>query len=404
MIRYITRHGQVISPGSSHLYPFGDVPLSELGREQARLLGERLVELGFDGIIISSPFHRTLETAEIIAELTGSPIYPFAPMHEIFRSERDLTEIKCVPIAELKERFPHIAPDAELPAEWRPKKPEKFENVVDRVGIGVVEIEKKYPNTPILYVGHGASVGSLILLYQIPVKKGADTYNCSLSAADAGRDNLMFADTRHLPYAMTTSNHKFKEEFDLERMTCPYEGEIKEAEALSSFKGRRILHIGDTLSYEYPFYKKLIELVRPDVIIHTGDMVDEVKVGGRPELREEYVAKLRVLVDMMKESGARLIVVAGNNDLPDEIQKMAPEIEMYEPNSVINVCDVECRAGHYVADMTFDKKLTFYGHSSALDQWKSPFNAYSDTLRFNANYGSAAYFADEDKYVFFKKN
>ena len=47
MKRYITRHGQVMDyrdKSLSHLYPPGDILLSELGQEQARLLGIRLRE------------------------------------------------------------------------------------------------------------------------------------------------------------------------------------------------------------------------------------------------------------------------------------------------------------------------------------------------------------------------
>ena len=54
---YISRHGQVADDAEylgDVAYPKGDIPLSALGREQARLLGVRLRDEGFSGIIYSS--------------------------------------------------------------------------------------------------------------------------------------------------------------------------------------------------------------------------------------------------------------------------------------------------------------------------------------------------------------
>ena len=88
---YITRHGQVDLEtkywnGDVNL-PIGEAILSELGEQQAVLVGKRLKELGFQGKILSSPFVRTMQTAELIAKETGSEIWPTDWMHEIFRDE-----------------------------------------------------------------------------------------------------------------------------------------------------------------------------------------------------------------------------------------------------------------------------------------------------------------------------
>ena len=69
---YVTRHGQVATDAEYYgdvNYPRGDMPLSPLGREQAKLLGERLKKEGFNGRIFASPFIRTMETAELISEI-----------------------------------------------------------------------------------------------------------------------------------------------------------------------------------------------------------------------------------------------------------------------------------------------------------------------------------------------
>lgn len=50
-----------------------DVPLSELGRGQAAALGDRLAALERPDRVLSSPFLRTRETAEIALKASGSP-------------------------------------------------------------------------------------------------------------------------------------------------------------------------------------------------------------------------------------------------------------------------------------------------------------------------------------------
>ena len=73
---YVTRHGQIDLNAEYHggnaLLPVGEVLLSELGREQATLLGKKLCKLGFAGKIYASPLLRTMETAELIAKETGA--------------------------------------------------------------------------------------------------------------------------------------------------------------------------------------------------------------------------------------------------------------------------------------------------------------------------------------------
>ena len=69
---FIVRHADAI-PGEDEIIPSGiydDLPLSRVGREQARALAERLSSLSFDAMYIS-PLRRCLETAAPLAELLG---------------------------------------------------------------------------------------------------------------------------------------------------------------------------------------------------------------------------------------------------------------------------------------------------------------------------------------------
>ena len=69
---FIARHGQNEDNANGILNGHRDLPLTELGREQARQLGEGIKELGmkFD-VIYCSPLSRAKETAEIVSTILG---------------------------------------------------------------------------------------------------------------------------------------------------------------------------------------------------------------------------------------------------------------------------------------------------------------------------------------------
>ena len=73
-VLYLVRHGEQARPDSGS--PSGSGALSDIGREQARLLGRRLERLPFDAVH-HGPAPRAAETATIIGRhLPGVPVRP----------------------------------------------------------------------------------------------------------------------------------------------------------------------------------------------------------------------------------------------------------------------------------------------------------------------------------------
>lgn len=389
MLRLITRHGQVARGTkfiNGHLFPLGEVPLSDLGREQAKLLGERLKQEGFQGKILSSPFMRTMETANIVAGILGLKVIPFPPLREMFFNEESKNHFQGRTKEQLCELYENVDKECELEYPWWTSKVENIEELEQRVLDGVKLAEEMFPDEPILYIGHGASVHGLSRAYAIQKTVPDFLYNCALSYCDNSDVNFkkVHCNTDHIPYEKTTSNFLTREEFDREYFNAPYEKEIEIPNAIHQIKGTKILHIGDTHSLDYPYYKKLIQIIKPDIILHTGDMADEVKVGRMPEKRYEYLTKIEWFTNMLNESGARLIIVSGNNDLTDEIRKMLPTAEIYPINTSINIDGIACKIGHQVLQMTFDEEWSFYGHGLTGETWRYEQNPKTGAKRFNA--------------------
>lgn len=69
---YFVRHGQTNSNVEVR-HQFPDTPLSEVGQQQAKAIGERFRHLPLD-LIITSSYTRTKQTAEEIKKVTSAPL------------------------------------------------------------------------------------------------------------------------------------------------------------------------------------------------------------------------------------------------------------------------------------------------------------------------------------------
>ncbi len=78
---YIVRHAQSHENTGEDLQT-GDADLTDVGREQARRIGERLAEQDIDAVY-ASPLRRTQQTAAAIAERRGLPVVTEEDLREI---------------------------------------------------------------------------------------------------------------------------------------------------------------------------------------------------------------------------------------------------------------------------------------------------------------------------------
>ena len=358
---YITRHGQVKETADYYgdaLFPKGEVPLSEMGYAQAVCLGKRLKTLHFKGKIFSSPFWRTMETAEIVAEQTGSEIIPIPDLHEIFKTKEAGEEYRGSALEKLKEMYSHISEKAEMSFPWWVPEEESYEMVCKRVADVMDELMKETED--FLIVGHGAST-SAVLDYLKIHREIHYLWNCSLTLYDTEHKERGYVNsTGHLPYEMLSNNKMVLKEKSYQ---------INLPEALKAEKGIVLLHIGDTHSVTYPWYRALIEQLRPDIIVHTGDMADEVKVGRVTDAKEEYCDRLKVLLHILKDSKSKVYLVPGNNDLKEKIESYAPYAEVLEPDTVKDIENHRICFSHEKCHISKEAEIYLYGHSERNEKW-----------------------------------
>ena len=251
---------------------------------------------------------------------------------------------------------------------------EEIENalqpVAEELGIEIVEVEFKQGKAPALTV-------------YIDTEAGVDLNTCEKfhRAIDPILDEV--DPTFGVPYTLNVSSPGLDRPLKTDRDYQKCMGEKVEVKLFAPLKG-----------------KKLFEAVKPDISLHTGDRADEVKVGRMPETREEYLYKSEKMIGILKNSGARVIIVPGNNDLPEEIKRIAPFAEVYPRDTVLLIDGEECRISHEVHKITYDKKWHFYGHGYTGEEWAPEKNVPGAECRFNACECTYVVSISENKYFF----
>lgn len=155
----LARHGQNVDNLNGILNGHRDLPLTDLGREQARQLGEGIVAAGltFDAVL-STPLSRGYETAVIAAEVANLP----EPEVMDLLIERNFGIMTGRPISDI---VPMCSPDIVVTDTityfLSPEGAETFPQLVERGQKVLSEVKRRYMGKRVLMVGHG-DMGKMI--------------------------------------------------------------------------------------------------------------------------------------------------------------------------------------------------------------------------------------------------
>ncbi|MDY6940725.1 MAG: histidine phosphatase family protein [Cyanobacteriota bacterium] len=155
---WIARHGNRIDFVRPEWFDTADRPydphLSDDGEVQARELGDRLQPEGITHIF-ASPFLRTVQTANYVAEILDLPIKLEWGLCEWLNPEWMSAMPETLSPETLKARFPRI--DLSYRSLLQPQYPESDELCWQRTAEAARRLVAEY-STDLLWVGHGASV------------------------------------------------------------------------------------------------------------------------------------------------------------------------------------------------------------------------------------------------------
>lgn len=199
MVRWLlVRHGESVWNEEERIQGQQNVPLSELGQEQAKALGRRLRDETITACY-SSPLQRAMETAQEILNARPSPL-PIVLMPELM--ERRFGEWEGKGLSDLDEaEFVRWLAAHQLPA---PPGGESVDELMARVGRGIRRILTEVPEGSVLVVGHGGSLKAMLcVLLRLPPISYARLRidNASLTIVEMQGDRaslVVFNDTCHL--------------------------------------------------------------------------------------------------------------------------------------------------------------------------------------------------------------
>ncbi len=162
-------------------------------------------------------------------------------------------------------------------------------------------------------------------------------------------------------------------------------------EVLSGKKHTRVLHISDTPAFIFPELKSLIRKVKPGVIIHTGDLVDNVKLGLYPNLLKDYKRQLNKMSKVLAEfPEIEVHVVVGNHDNPYLVRSILENARVYDHATDIVVAGIGIGISHYPpklqssleadGSVNGDNQVRYYlyGHDRSL-----PSSTFEETIYLN---------------------
>ncbi|MGO9264737.1 MAG: histidine phosphatase family protein [Candidatus Binataceae bacterium] len=147
----MVRHGESEGNRDRRFTITTETPLTDRGRQQARVAARRIAQLFRPETIVSSPFTRARQTSAILAEELRLPIEIVHDLHE-----RDLGCLKGQSYEALREMVrtdPGYDPTNGWA--WKPEGGESYEDVRQRVIVAIEELRNRYAGREIVVVSHG---------------------------------------------------------------------------------------------------------------------------------------------------------------------------------------------------------------------------------------------------------
>ena len=154
---YLVRHGETIWNATRRVQGHSDIPLSEVGREQARLLAKRLANMEID-CFYSSDLDRAMETTRIIAESHNSEISITADLREL-----DFGAWEGKTIEEMEKTNPWTIREwFRCPYDNHVPEGEKVLEMAKRCDSVMKRIISNHAGETVMVVAHGGSIRSII--------------------------------------------------------------------------------------------------------------------------------------------------------------------------------------------------------------------------------------------------
>lgn len=133
---------------------------------------------------------------------------------------------------------------------------------------------------------------------------------------------------------------------------------------LCEMKGPLLLHISDTPQEIYPYLRRIIKIINPQYIVHTGDIVDNIKLQFFKNQKDLYQKALNKLIPLLEAPGVSEIYYAtGNHDDVNILSKSINRGKIVRKNETFNIGTYSFYANHYYEETRPKVDYFLFGHS-----------------------------------------
>ena len=135
-------------------------------------------------------------------------------------------------------------------------------------------------------------------------------------------------------------------------------------EEVRELKGDVVMHIADTPSTVYGAIRRLVKVLSPRWIVHTGDLADDVKLELSPAELPRYRSKLENLRRALEGDDSQgLVIVTGNHDNERAVREMFPKSIVFRERGRIELCGEGFNLSHDRAGLGDPPlKYNLFGH------------------------------------------
>ncbi len=134
-------------------------------------------------------------------------------------------------------------------------------------------------------------------------------------------------------------------------------------ELLEKLKGPILLHISDTPVGIYDYIFRIIDILKPQYIIHTGDMADNIKLGNYKYKTDLYIKGVKRLIqELEKNEHSKNYYALGNHDDYEVVNKLSERGTILQEN-FLEIHNYKFVINHYYKKHFKEVDFYLYGHS-----------------------------------------
>ena len=127
----------------------------------------------------------------------------------------------------------------------------------------------------------------------------------------------------------------------------------------------KVLHISDTPTTIYGYLARALRRVAPAVVVHTGDLADDIKLAKYPAEAARYAAAARRLVNILLAPHRTVVFALGNHDRADLLPPLTSQCIVCDNDDAINLTffGARFRISHYAERVTDEpERYNLFGH------------------------------------------